>query len=143
MSSAHRIYTHVQSSNKRQSWSDAVILLLLADCSLIVLKILKILTFWNHEYVFEVSVFILGLICKVLMTVMNSVHWKIEKFTVLTILGIDFVLMLYHMGFKYSSQAQSDISNLRLHSCFAFHWDVSISWCLLMKHIVFKVMFVH
>ena len=107
--SCQRVYTHFQSPNKRQSWTDAVIILLLADCLLIVLKILKILTLWNHECVFEVSVYILGLICKVIITLMNSAQWKIEKFTVVAILGIDFVLMLYQMGFKYSSQVQSGI----------------------------------
>merc|ERR1711935_1024263 len=49
----------------------------------------------------------MGLICKMLVTVMNRVHWKIEKFTVVTILSVDFVLMLYNMGFKYSSQMDS------------------------------------
>ena len=96
------------SNSKRRSWSDAIILLLLSDCLLIIVKILNILTFWNHDYL-EISVLMMGLICKMLVTVMNRVHWKIEKFTVVTILSVDFVLMLYNMGFKYSSQAQLDI----------------------------------
>ena len=96
------------SISKRRSWSDAIILLLLSDCLLVIVKILNILTFWNHDYL-EISVLMMGLICKMLVTVMNRVHWKIEKFTVVTILSVDFVLMLYNMGFKYSSQAQIDI----------------------------------
>ena len=94
--------------SKEQSWSDAIILLLLSDCLLIIVKILKISTFWNHEYV-EICVFAMCLICKVVITVMNKVNWKIKKFTILTILSVDFVVMLYQMGFKYSSQAQIDI----------------------------------
>ena len=103
-----RSVTTTSSNSKRRSWSDAIILLLLSDCLLIIVKILNILTFWNHDYL-EISVLMMGLICKMLVTVMNRVHWKIEKFTVVTILSVDFVLMLYNMGFKYSSQAQIDI----------------------------------
>jgi hypothetical protein len=97
--------TSSSTNSKWRSWSDAIILLLLSDCLLIIIKILNILTFWNHDYV-EISVFMMGLICKMLVTVMNRVHWKIEKFTIVAILSVDFVLMLYNMGFKYSSQAQ-------------------------------------
>ena len=91
-------------TKRHQSWSDAIVWLLLTDCLLILLKILSIVTFWNYDYA-GISAYILGFICKVLITLKDSTHWKIEKFTIVSILGMDFVLMLYHMGFKYSTGA--------------------------------------
>ena len=105
-----------KSSNKRhQSWSDIIVWLFLTDCLLILLKILNIVTFWNYDYT-GISAYILGFICKVFITLTNSTHWKIEKFVVVSILGMDFVLMLYYMGFKYSTQAQSGIFILFCHA---------------------------
>ena len=103
-------------TKRHQSWSDAIVWLLLTDCLLILLKILSIVTFWNYDYA-GISAYILGFICKVLITLKDSAHWKIEKFTIVSILGMDFVLMLYYMGFKYSTQAQSGIF---IHICIFF-----------------------
>ena len=85
----------------RKPWPDLPILILLVEILLILVNLMKILTKIEIPWSSVISLS-LSFLCKLIMLCKNDPIWRLEKVLNLKILTVEFAVMLYNMGFRYS-----------------------------------------
>ena len=85
----------------RKPWPDLPILILLVEILLILVNLMKILIKIEIPWSSVISLS-LSFLCKLIMLCKNDPIWRLEKVLNLKILTVEFAVMLYNMGFRYS-----------------------------------------